>query len=80
MGQWLFFCKLDAASKSLFNHQYIFVEKGKQVGFLLLGVLHCGVVVRGISSLFFKYKMLGSRVGELSWSCSREKPQTPLCV
>lgn len=40
VGQWLFLCELDAASKPLFNHQYIFVEKGKQVGFLLLGLLH----------------------------------------
>lgn len=40
VGQLLFLCELDAASKSLFNHQYIFVEKGKQVGFLLLGLLH----------------------------------------
>lgn len=52
VGQWLFFCELDAASKSPFNHQYVFVERGKQVGFLLLGVLHCGGVVRGIFSLF----------------------------
>lgn len=40
VGQWLFLCELDAASKSLFYHQYDFVEKEKQVGFLLLGVLH----------------------------------------
>lgn len=52
VGQWLFLCELAAASKSLFNHHYIFVEKGKQVGFLLLGMLHCGVVVRVFFSLF----------------------------